>query len=494
MSVEESRLNQNNPFEEGQSKLGGLSKGAAAVMTLGVGAVLQHKVGLDPEFVVSPAVQTEITDGIIASNDLLRDASPPIAGAAIVAQAGYYVYSRFNRTAKARYELSKNDYSGAGEIGAGWRSKVLKSVGLVALAGLFIGTSTSIEEEISSGPIRTVTAAGDILGDGDERPVYVLETNDSHFMDDSRVSLGVVSVLEAASSVDEDVSVTPFERGLPHVYAGAGNSSDGIVLAVPSEVLALQDYDSNSAEKAIEQGKLPVVVDEDLGLEIGDSLSFLSGDQEDNELQVVGEIEDASGMNRAAVVTSLEGYTSIVEGEDNESSVYGIAVTGMDEAYIEQILEDAGLDSRTGVVTEDEFIDNNTDFWKSNGTAILLQQMLYIGSFAGAAIGAARRNKIQQNVKEIGTLLSMGMSKTTLTGIEALRAARNTGWSMIAAAAGMPAMAAGLNAAVQGLEVGTSIRSAATAYVVMLGSSVLPSVKAMSGFTKKASPARMMKG
>jgi len=481
---------EDNPFDlKGPSKVN-MAVGAMGVILAGLGVYVARRYGidLDSELVPKPPVYPEITDAIIAANDGLREVGPYVAGFGIASQTGYYLYSRFNPGANANYELASTGYSGVDSIEESGRlRRAFKGVGLLTFAGLFIASSTSIEEEVSSGPIRTVTAAGDMLTDGGEDPVYVFEHEGTHFMGDSRVSSEVVADLE--DTLGQDVTVVPFERGLPTIYLPDGGSTEGIILAIPEKLIA----DGANSQVALDEGTMPVIVDESLGLNIGDDIR-LTSNMDGREMTVVGETGDASGMNRSVVVTGLDAYTEQIEGQEAEgSSVFGVAISGASEQEVENSLAGLGHED-VSVLSEDQFIDNNKKFWKSNGTAILLQQIAYLGAFAGTAIGAVRRNKLQQNIKEVGAMLSMGMDKATLTSIEVLRATRSTGRSMAVATAGLPVFAGMLNAAVQGLEVGTSIRSISAAYTVMLGASVLSSAKAVGGFVKRVSPARMIKG
>lgn len=457
-------------------KIGGSIGG---VILAGGAAYFQHRTGfLDAKLTPDVPVYDQITTGIVEANAALRSFAPYALAAGVGAQLAYRIKAETSPPALQIWEYSSHEYTVDYDANKRVRlprvRKLLAGTALVASAVAFMGGSAAIEDEVSNGPNRPLDALLNDLGAQGGDSAIIVDDEGAMFMLDGRVSQAAIADLQ--TEVRDSATFVPFGKDLPNIQTNDKNLS-GLVIGVG---------ESTNAGETCEEVR--VSADEAADVEVGEIIEINGVEAEVRDV-----INGTSSMNRVTAVTDLETYNNCIIGNP-DAPYFGAVVEGMTVEETNNLIGRTEYDEDIVAITRDQFVENNRKFWQANGTPILLQEILYLGAFAGLAMAASLRNNLQRNIKEISTLFAMGVGEAQLKSIETLRALRRTLKSSVIAAPLVPLLAAGVNAAERGLQVGVSVRDVAVGYTVALASSIISARRAVRKFVKTNDPAEVLRG
>lgn len=476
-------------------------KSVATAATIGVttaaGAYVGYKYGFLPDFLdkeISPQPTTipEVVGGMVTVNEGLRSAAPFVAIGAIATSLYFSVSGRMNKKQRTLNKLSKVEYSGVDEINHSKRAdshsvigktiekgtKFRKGRGVAALAILLTSATSGIEHEVSNGPLRPIDAMYTLADPTATANTMLLQGEANTFMDDSTIdSIDMGEVVAAAAL--SDITIIPFNKVLMNI-----NDKSALQISFPDEVFSQMSgvtIDANCET-------VPVIVDETVGAKVGETIDINGVDA-----QVIGVEDNLAQMNRSiAIVSDTDMRDCLKDGTD--ASYFGAIVPNANEQQVREFLADNNLQFEFGVTSEEEFKENNRDFWRANGTPVLLQLIAYIAIFGGFAAAGERKSALQRNAREIGMLNAAGVTMKDIRGIEDRRALRDTLVASIIAAPAMPVLAAAFNAAELGMKVGVGPRELAVGGAVTLGAKLIASRRAVNNFEKNLDLPQAVKG
>lgn len=460
-----------------------------------LGEMTQHVSGwLDAKFTPEPRVIPNIVDGFVAVNEGLRKvALPTIALGGIATAKVIRDASKGSPRNQTRTMLAKSDYSGVDALAADeyladantkrkLRARISHfgaGAGVAALTVLLTGGTSGVENEISNGPLRPIERIFDDLAE-DNGPRYILaQSQNITFMGDSYLNRAKTDQL-ARSAASKGVSVVPFIKALPDI-----GDRTGLVIAVPDKVFAAQtglEYDAGCERP-------PILLDEANNAAIGETVKVNNAD-----LEVAAKINGTAQMNRDVGIVPESVYEKCVMSE-KDTPYFGAIVSGHQaQAVVKELINSSNFDNPPVFMSEEKFEANNKEFWRKNGTPILLQMIGYIGAMGAFAIGSERRGTLQRNVREIGTLNALGVPMSEIKNIERRRVLLEAGKATAIAAPLMPLMAAAFNMAEVGLKVGIGIKEMAVGYTVTLAAKLFGSRRSFRRFQKNLSLSDAVKG
>lgn len=468
----------------------------AAVIAGGVvaGAVVANKTGiLDQKITPHSPVFEQITTGIIAGNDAIRTAAPYALAAGVATQLVEWRRAKKSLRDKQMLSYSRHDYSGLESATAenqksSLRRKVATWTAGLLLAGsaaTFITGSAAVEQEVSNGPTRAVKHLVDELGVPGQPTTFIASSENAHFMNRSYVHTSSLQKIEnQARQNGQNITVNTFSEDLSSITYPDGSTTTGLLIGMPREKLFGEH--AYSAGMTCED-KIPVVADSALDAEVGDELELDGG----ITTKVVGVTSESSSMNRAGLLMDRDAVLACYEKQVGveDPTTFGAVVSGADAETMNRIIEQAGVRDDAVAMSRDRLIQNNEKFWRANGTPILLQQILYLGGFAGVAIAGARLTALQQNTRELGAMLGLGIKERELKVIESMRGLATAIKATVIAAPAAVGLAAALNATERGLEVGVSARDALVAFTVLAASSIFGARRGVKKFIKNTDPA-----
>jgi len=459
-----------------QAKIGAASAGIGIA-----GAIVAEKLGIiDTQFIPNSPVEPRIVDGMVFVNEAIRYVSPSVMLGTIAAGA----MNKFNTSMenRAATSLSKIDYSGlddlngekeSGRVKTFGRKWIPKGIGVAALTVCVAGTASGVENEISNGPLRPIEAMIDGVVQDDEKDIaIVLQSEKTTFMDDSFITISQLETVQTEANA-QDLTMVPFGKYLPTI-----EGRSGILVSLPDGI-----YESASGD-TVESGCInpTAIVDSTSGVSTGNEL-----DINNITFEVADVTEDGAQMNRDFAITA-QSYVDdcITDGED---VVFGAILSGEDTTPIQQMEF-----TNAEVISEDAFMDNNREFWRKNGTPILLQMIGYVGLLSGIAVANERMSAFKRNTRELGALSAQGVKNKMFKKIELKRAMRDTNIAALMAMPAMPVVAGVFNAAEFGLKVGVGLREVAVGYSVALGGKVLGNARAASKTLKNLDVSKAVRG
>ena len=466
---------------------------AAAAGVTAIGAVGYYS-GVLPELLdsqlsLNPRVLDGAVDGMVTVNETIRQSSPVIALSMIAMLTTHKLKAKVNPRQHTLDKLSHIEYSGIDDIVDSQEKKskftpIKKAVGGVALvSATLIMATTGLEKEVSNGPNRPTEAMIHFLSQEDSNPLILLEESESDTS--SNLSLMAASsipeqkmdkIIRKATS--EGAQVAPFNRDFMSV-----NGRSAMEFSIPNEVFeAASDVEIDQSCSTV-----PVIVDSTLGAKAGEII-----DINGTSAQVVKVESGIAQMNRNIVLLAdTDMKDCLKEGTDN--SYFGAVISGSSMESVSGLIEDNDL-TGVSVITKEQFFENNRDFWRANGTPIILILMGSVAVLGGAAVANERRSALQRNAREIGMFNAAGVSMKDIQSIETRRALRE---SLYATALATPlgvGVSAAFNASVGGLSTSIDARGVAVAAVVTGASSLIASQRAVKGFSKQLDITQAVKG
>lgn len=466
---------------------------ATGLTTLGAG-YLAHKHGIDAnilnsQIIPQPPTRPEVVDGMVAVNEGIRSAAPVVALGAFGTAAYFSITGRIGRKNRALNKLSKTEYSGVDDIQTLKETETLvdhakervskfkKGAGIAALAIVLTSATSGVEHEVSNGPLRPIDAVASLISPGADDYTLILQDEKNTFMDDSAVAPGSMQSIVTAGA-DAGMIIVPFSKELMNI-----DGKSALEVSLPDEVfesLAGVEVDDSC-------DTVPVIVDQTVGVPKG-AITDING----IDVQVVSIKEDMAQMNRSiAIVSDTDMKECLQDGAD--SSYFGAFVQNGTPEAVKELLRENGA-SELSVVTEASFLENNRDFWRANGTPVLLQLIALIAIFGGLAAAGERKNALQRNVKEIGIMHAAGVDIGDIRAIEDRRALSETIRATIMAAPAVPVVAAAFNAAELGMKVGVGPRELAVGSMVTLGAKIVASRRAVKSFENNLDLSQAVKG
>lgn len=465
---------------------------ATGVVTVAAGYIA-HKNGLDAsilqsEIVPQPPTRTEVVDGMVVVNESLRYGAPVVALGALGTAAYFSITGHLGKKNRALNKLSKIEYSGVDDIQSVTKTDTLsgyakerasrfkRGAGIAALAIVLTSATSGVEHEVSNGPLRPIDAVADLLSPNGEDYTLVLQDEKNTFMDDSVIAAHKFDAIQQRP--EDGIAVIPFTKELMNI-----NDKSALQVALPDETFTYL----SGVEIDDTCDTVPVIVDDTVDAEVGET-----ADINGTDVQVVAVQGDMAQMNRSiAIVSDTDMKECLQDGADN--SYFGAFVQGGTEQEVKELLESHDL-GYLSTVSEADFKENNRDFWRANGTPVLLQLIGYIAIFGGMAAAGERKNALQRNVKEIGIMHAAGVDIRDIRAIEDRRALSETFRATIMAAPAIPAVAAAFNAAELGMKVGVGPRELAVGSMVTLGAKIIASRRAVKSFENNLDLSQAVKG
>lgn len=447
------------------------------------------------KLVLQPEVVPSGINALIAANDAARNYAPYVAGAGLAGLATVYGLSKTNERVGATYRMSNIDYDGAQNRGesSGTRkdrlgTRIKNGVGRTLAAGGIVGIATAgmaagasgLQEDIAEGGNRPVEALFDNFAEFADASGFentytqqniLLQEGGSHFMNDSAVERQQLDELSVVAA-ERGIAIIPFNKLLPNINDGNTDRA-AIVTSIPDAWF--EEATGRSIDTSCDT--VPVILGEATGKKAGEAVT-INGIGAQVAAVVGGNIEQ---MNRdVGVVSDTDMRECLLLGH-NEAA-FGAVVLGGKVEEVQQLLEERGMGNLAEVISKEEFMQNNREFWDKNGTPLLLQMILEIGALGGAAMAALRSGQIQAGTRKMGALNALGVDQATFSRIELLRAGREAAW---ATAYGTP-VALGLtavsNALVTGLNAGVGPKEIAVGGALMLTAKGIGSARAVSKF------------
>lgn len=444
---------------------------------------------LDSRHVVSPPVLDNAVEGMVTINDGLRSTAPFIALGMAGMLTSQAVKARFNSKERMLNTLSNAEYSGVDDIvdshdKTSRFSSVRKMIGGAAIISATLIMSTSgLEKEISNGPNRPVGALVSLLSDNDPSPLILLE--ESKLDEPSTISLmdsSIVSQKKMSAFIkemsDSQASVAPFDKDFMKA-----NGNSAMEFSIPDEIFE----QASGVQLDQAYAAVPVIVDKGLGVHIGDSVAI-----NDTLTNVVGVESGIAQQNRNIVILSDTDMKEKLR-ENTNDSYFGAVISGASLEDMSELMNRPEFDGLS-VITREQFLENNKDFWSTNGTPIILILMGTIAILTGSTIAGQRRSALQRNAREIGMLNASGVGMKDIASIERRRAVRN---SLYATAVAIPfgvGLNAAFNATVPGLSSAVDARGITVAAAVTGASSLIASGRSMKKFTKQLNLSQAVKG
>lgn len=448
---------------------------------------------VDAQYVPQPRVYPEIVDGFVATNNALRTTAPIAAAAGLSTQLGLYVAGKRSEHARAVNQLALSDYAGTeGFMNAGGRPTVIDrmrrrsaavGVGLIAtFTAAMTGGMSGVEHELSNGPLRPVERTFDMLSNGSQSREIIVQSPDITFMDDSWVDRNKLDSF-AEDAAAHGITVIPFRKNLPNI-----DGRSGLTLMIPDGLYTTLTGESTATSENCNEPS--VILDEANTTPVG-SVIDLNG----NSFTVAEKISATAQMNRDVAIMSESSGTYCVEGVESQASPYfGAIISGeTTQAQLDALLAENGLSDEAVAISEDQFNENNREFWRKNGTPIILQVIGCVGVLGGAAMMALRRGKLVANAREIAVMRGQGVSNKDIRSAEMRRSLRETAASTVLAVPFMYGLAASFNAAEVGLKVGVGLREMLSGYTVTLLANVIGSRRSAKYLEKNLDIAEAVK-
>lgn len=455
-----------------------------------VGGYFAYKYGvsdlLDTQFVPQPDTYPQVVEGMVAVNEGIRIAAP-VVGMGMLSTALYFgAAGRLSKKEKTLNRLAKTEYSGVDDIASSDHSssiiferikKFRTGIGVAALGAVLTMSVSGVENDITNGSLRPIDAVTSQFVPDGESYHMLLQSEGNTFMDTSSIpktQLDAVVLNGQAMGID----VIPFKKELMNI-----NDTSAIELSVPDT--AFTSLTSVEIDESCDT--IPAIVDDTLGAKVGSTI-----DINGQSAQVVRVTDDAAQMNRSIAIVSDSDMNCLKE--DTDSSYYGAIIPGASAQDIEELLAFDYDNRDIAVVSEADFKENNRDFWRANGTPIILILMGSIAILGGVAAANERKNALQRNIREIGMLNAAGVSMEDIKKVETRRALSETIRATMVAGPVAPLVAAAFNAAEVGLKVGVGPREVFVGGALTLAAKTIGARRAVDVIEKKIDLSQAVKG
>lgn len=458
----------------------------AAVGVAGLGVVGVYT-GVLPELMNQQIVPESsaidgAVDAMVAANEGIRTAAP-VAAIGMAALATYYrTAGHLSGKQNAINHLSRTEYSGIDDVVHGRNekkqrqsvSRLKKAIGGVGvLAATLVMATSGLEKDVTEGSLRPIHAVTDIVRDNDEALHFVLESSGNTFMDDSTIARDAMNdLIEDAD--EKDITIIPFSKELMNV-----NDVSSIQVSLPDALF------SQTTQFEVDEScnTIPVVVDDTLGAKQGDEV-LING----SKAQVIGVKPDIAQMNRS--VTLMADSDMRCLKDDTDDAYFGAIVKGGSTDELQELI----LPETATVVDEERFYENNKDFWRANGTPLILILMGSVAVLGAAASAGERRSALLQNVREIGMLNANGVEMADIKRAESRRALRRALYESAVAAPLAVGVAGAFNKTVSGLGVGIGLREVAVGAAITWVSKEVAARRAVSSLAKRIDLSQAVKG
>lgn len=444
---------------------------------------------LDSQHVINPSVIDGAVDGMVTVNEAIRQTSPIVALTMAGAIAAHALKARFSTKDRMLNKLSHIEYSGIDDIvdsneKTSKISFLRKSIGGVAvLSATLIMSTSGLEKEITNGPNRPTEALVSTLSHNDSSPLVLLE--ESEVDRPSEISLMDSSIIPRKKmnafikkAGESQISVMPFSRDFMNVNGGSA-----MELSVPDEIFER----AVSTEVDQDCSTVPVIVDQGLGAQVGDSV-----DINGTLAEVVRTESNIAQQNRNIVLLSDTDMKECLR-ENTDKAYFGAVISGSSIEAMNELMKDENFDGMS-VITKKQFFENNKDFWSANGTPIILILMGSIAVLGGIAGAKQRSSALRRNAREIGMLNANGVSMDDIAAIERRRTLRESLYSTGVAVPLGIGMTAAFNASVPGLSASIDVRAVTVAAAITGASSLIASQRAVKGFSKHLDIPQAVKG
>ena len=334
--------------------------------------------------------------------DATEEAAPYLLGA-----AGLQIASMaFTRGGKQKLNMA---YLGLGRYPEKRHQRLMAGALLPTIGVTCLSTALMIEDGIHTGANKNISSMVTSLEE--EYPgkeiAWTLQSGSNHFMNDSDISPEVVQNISATEQVTNGTFLTaPFYRDLVTIPTPYSENQAGMIISVSGASPILPEVkDGTICEQPTEPNQCDlkaneIILDADEGFEIGDSVEIRGHD-----FTVVGfPEEDQSLVNR------LIAFTGVSEETIGDKDPYGFASLVENKEDALKMIEDLGLQDQVDILSTEQFLENNENFWSHNGTPLLILLIGDIAIFAGVTFSSMKKFEQERDRPVLATLRAIGTS------------------------------------------------------------------------------------
>ncbi len=476
-SVSHAPMTGSNRFSQSRRMIAG-ALAAASIVGGTVAAVeydLPDKAGGAMEQVgdigvtVTPKVSSSGTEALIAGNNLLRGIGPYALLGGLVAFGGLAVARKRSDITAATYTY----LAATKESGITYRvlpatiiSSVAISSGLGDTAGK--GANEPVRILAESSLVSTTGPQADPLMITQHKRVIPFNHSEIKKKDIATLTKSFNPMLVSKNSTS--TSVMPFVAELGSVYdpSRKNNPSSAPIIALPNETIKKSmgvDLSNTNAGCS----DTSVIVGSQLGSKKGDKIQV-----EGKSAKVAGTIEIAPGLDRVAVIGSLEQLHGCIFDEGTYS---GAMVIGVDsKEQLQAQMDDLGMDYSAREL--DEVTKAYSEFWDRSVKPVEMQLILLVLGTGIAGVTYMRSSSIMRRRKEIATMILNGVDTREICRDESIRSlhtgVKAAGYAVIPAIA----LTAMTNSSQFGLDQPADISSLGAGFAAFMGVSIISNVNA----------------
>ena len=382
---------------------------------------------------LSSMKSVDITEAGRGFIDVAETAAPILLGAAAL-QIGAMTLTRPGRknlemSALGLHSNERNIYKTL--IGG----MLLPTIGIGALS-----TALMIEDGIHRGADKNISSITSSLKaeHPNKQVTWILQKGSNHFMNDSDISPGVYNDVkqQISDQGQSTMNVSPFYRDLVTLPTKYSDNQASMIISVSGASPILPEVkdgaicDIQGQRCNLKEDE--IIVDEGEGFNIGDSVQIRG-----HQFRVVAyPREDQSLVNR------LIAYTGVSDAMTDKSH-YGLASLVDSKEDTVRLIEDMHLEDQLDVLSTEEFMDLNNDFWSHNGTPLLILLIGDIAIFAGVTFSAMKKFEQERDRPVLATLRAVGASSSQIAHQQYARTTIQTSKGILpgAAIAGLTAVA-----------------------------------------------------
>lgn len=354
-------------------------------------------------FTPNPPVSSSGTEALISLNDALRDYGPYALGLGAAAGAAYAIGRRRpDSRLGAMHDITH-------------QTKRWPQVAFTGAVMGIVASASGLGDTASQGANEPVKAMAEMLG-ADQYATPIITGYDNTPYNTSVINFDSVQkiISEAGGNAE------PYIQNLGEVKKldpdAASNPSSSPIFAVRNEVL--QKSLGVSMPELANCDDMSVIVGEQLGVSAGDAVTI-----NDRPATVAGTVDMKPGLDRVAVIGSLEQISQCVYPEQPMTGAVALGLDGKQEE-IQKRMEELGL--TYSARSFDEFQEEYAEFWDRSVKPPEMNLILDSLLLGGIALGSMQTGELLRRRKNIAMLMSQGVDKKHISRAYALAAQKDT--------------------------------------------------------------------
>jgi hypothetical protein len=280
----------------------------------------------------------------------------------------------------------------------------------IASAGVCLGIlTTSIGNEVSSGPNRPIAAVLDRIAPGNEMIVGYAAAMP---MVESDVTVGLADrVVADAAKIGVRAHLLRIDLGSLQVH---DRTLAALTLGIGVPVGSPLAWDATSGCRSI-----PAEVDADAGAPTGSKITL-----DGQPVDVVATTSGISAINRIGVVMDQQAVASCLQ-KDPTAPLHAVVLAATANTTRELLAQADSSGQTAAVISATTYLANSEAFWTSNVKPITNILAVVSGLVALVAMAGSMSGRLLRNRREYASKLAAGASVTVLAGTELLRATKD---------------------------------------------------------------------